>query len=291
MTTQTMQDSLTKYLDELRQGERAAATVGKYRRDIQKFFAWAAQEATQKDTQEGAQDDITKETILAYKEYLTRQYKTASVNSYLIALNKYLAWLGADSLKAHTVKQQQRNSLDNVMSRSDYERLLRYAKKLDKERMYFIMRTLAGTGIRIEELRFITVEAITKGKGSIQVNNKGKLRDIVIAPDLCKELRRYCKEQGITAGIIFHSRSGADLLDKSYIWREMKFIAGRARVNKSKVHAHSFRHLFAKTFMDASGGNVVELADLLGHSSLETTRIYTRSSSKEKRDKISKLGL
>lgn len=285
-----MRSTLSDYLTELQRQEKATSTIGKYQRDIEKFFAWYAQEVTQKDVQESIQDDITKETIIAYKAYLTGQYKTSSVNSYLIALNKYLSWLGVDDLKAHTIKQQQRNSLDDVLTRSDYERLLRYARKLGKERMYYIMRTLAGTGIRIEELRFITVEAITKGKGSIEVDNKGKLRSIVIASDLCKELRRYCKEQGITSGIIFHSRDGADLLDKSYIWREMKYIAGRARVNKSKVHAHSFRHLFAKTFMDVNG-DIVELADLLGHSSLETTRIYTRSSSKEKRDKISKMGL
>lgn len=285
-----IQKSLSDYLSELRKDEKAEKTISKYERDIEKFFNWYAQEVTQEAVQEDTQEEITKETIIAYKEYLVKQYKTSSVNSYLIALNKFFSWMKLDELKIKVIKQQQKNSLDHVMSRSDYERLLRFAKKLNREKIYYIMRTLAGTGIRIEELKYITVEAVTKNKGYVQVDNKGKLRDIVIAPDLCKELRKYCKAEGITTGIIFHGRNRSELIDKSYIWREMKRIAGQARVNKDKVHAHSFRHLFARTFIDA-GESVVELADILGHSSLETTRIYTRSSSKEKKDKIAKLGL
>lgn len=280
MTTQNMRDNLEKYLDELRQNEKAASTIGKYRRDIEKFLDFIGEDNRQ----------IIKDDVINYKAHLSEAYKTASVNSYLIALNKYLEWIGAGDLKTHVIRQQQRNSLDNVMSRTDYDRVLRHAKKLDKTKIYYVMRTLAASGIRIEELKFITVEAVTKGRGCIEVNNKGKIRGIVIPPDLCKELRKYCKDNNIASGTIFHNREKTGLIDKSYLWREMKHIAGQARVNKSKVHAHSFRHLFAKTYMEANG-NVVELADLLGHSSLETTRIYTRSSSKEKRDKVSKLGL
>lgn len=282
ITAIQMKNSLEPYLRFLREKERASLTVKKYQSDIQKFIDYIEGEGER---------EITKNDVIRYKASLTANFKISSVNSYLISLNKYLAWLGAPDLKAGMLQVQRRTSLDNVISRSDYERLLRYARKRGKEKMYYLMRTLAGTGIRIEELKYITVEAVTKGKGSIQVNNKGKIRDIVIASDLCKELKQYCKANNIDSGIIFHNRAGDDLIDKAYVWRELKYIAGRARVNKSKVHAHSFRHLFAKTFMEATGGNVVELADLLGHSSLETTRIYTRTTNREKRDKIAKLGL
>lgn len=287
LTLSAMKERLPEYLDALRQQEKSDSTIRKYQGDIERFFTWTEGNADQR----GPQEEITKEDIISYKARLIENYKTSSVNNYLIILNKYLVWLEAGELKAGVIRQQRRNSLDNMMSRSDYERLLRYAKKLNRDKIYYIMRTLAGTGIRIEELKYITVEAVTKGKGSIQVNNKGKIRDIVIASDLCKELKQYCKANNIDGGIIFHNRAGDDLIDKAYVWRELKYIAGRARVNKSKVHAHSFRHLFAKTFMEATGGNVVELADLLGHSSLETTRIYTRTTNREKRDKIAKLGL
>lgn len=209
---EAMKDSLPRFLDELQGQERSNATIRKYRTDIQKFFNWLPLDTVQ--------EEISKEIILAYKAYLVEHYKVTSVNGYLIALNKYLAWLGCDLLRVKLLKQQQRNSLDNAMSRSDYERLLRYAKKLDKVKMFYIMRTLAGTGIRIDELRFITVEAVTQGKGCVQVRSKGKIRDIVIAPDLCRELRQYCKANGIEAGMIFHGRDKNKLLDKAYIWRE-----------------------------------------------------------------------
>lgn len=282
ITAIQMKNSLEPYLRFLREKERASLTVKKYQSDIQKFIDYIEGEGER---------EITKNDVIRYKASLTANFKISSVNSYLISLNKYLAWLGAPDLKAGMLQVQRRTSLDNVISRSDYERLLRYARKRGKEKMYYLMRTLAGTGIRIEELKYITVEAVTKNKGNVQVNNKGKIRDIVLTASLCRELRQYCKANGIAGGIIFHNRKGDNILDKAYIWRELKYIAGQARINKKKVHAHSFRHLFAKCFMEATGGDIVELADLLGHSSLETTRIYTRSSSREKRNKISGLGL
>ena len=283
MTINEMQTTMPHYLEILRKDEKAPKTIEKYKRDIEKFFDWGIQEEIK--------TNLEKDHLLQYKKYLTDSYKPTSVNSFLIALNKYLEWVGLKSLQTNTIKLQQRNSLENVLSRSDYERLIRRAKILGKEKIYLIMRTLASTGIRIEELKFITVEVLTQGKGCVQVDNKGKLRDIVLTQDLCKELKKYCRENEITTGIVFCSKNGSQLLDKAYIWREMKYIAGQARVNKKKVHAHSFRHLFARVFMDTCDGNIVELADLLGHSSLETTRIYTRSSNKEKREKITKMGL
>jgi site-specific recombinase XerD len=171
-----------------------------------------------------------------------------------------------------------------VISETDYNRLIRIAERLGRDKIKHIMETLAKTGIRINELQYITVEAIKKG--FCEVQNKGKIRDIIISRGLAKSLKVYCKNNQITEGIIFKSRYGAPL-DKAYIWRQLKHVAGQARVNKSKVHAHSFRHLFAKTYL-RDGGNITHLADLLGHSSLETTRIYTMQSKDEHRNILDK---
>jgi site-specific recombinase XerD len=278
MTIEQMKNQLSQFLAELKLQEKADHTLQKYEGDISKFFEFINDDSA----------EITKSDVIDYKSYICSGiFKTASINSYIIALNKYLKWLGAPDMTVKIIKQQRKSSLEEVISRSDYKRLLRYAKKLGMIDIYYIMRVLASTGIRIDELKFITVDSLKTCY--IRVNNKGKEREITIPPELVRELRKYCASIGVKNGYVFQSSIKNNIVCKSTVWRKMKKIAGYARVNKSKVHAHSFRHLFAKEYMNTYN-NVTELADIMGHNSLETTRIYTRSTSFEKRKKIEKLG-
>lgn len=232
--------------------------------------------------------NINKENLANFKEFLIKNNKTNTVNLNININNKYLKWLGYSDLKLKTVKVQTNTSLNDIMSKSDYERILRYAKKLNNDKMHFIMRTLACTGIRVDELKYITVETLKAGK--TQVTNKGKTRNVILTPILIKELKKYCSNNNISSGIIFHGRDKNRLMDKSYIWKQLQYIAGQARVKKSKIHTLSFRHLFARTYMQTIG-DISELADILGHSNIEITRIYTRTSDKEKKANLSKLAL
>lgn len=260
------------FLEELRINEKSQSTLKKYRRDLNKFVQYA-------------DGEITKDTIIDYKKNLIDAgYRPASINSYLVVLNKYLKWLGYEPMIVKLLKIQRRGSLEEVIDVEDYKRLLRYAKKRDQMDMYWVMKVLACTGIRIEELRFITVESIQSNY--IRVCNKGKNRTVILRQDLARELRRYCKHQGIRHGYVFAGKKEGKMISKSTIWRRLKKIAGAARVNKKKVHAHSFRHFFAKQFLMQNNNNILELADILGHESLDTTRIYNVSTDAEKRKKL-----
>jgi len=262
---------LASFLNELKENERSLRTIKKYSADICQFL-------TSKNIT--TLESITKDILIAYKCDLVDSCKPSSVNNKIIIINKFLTFAGLENLKLKLLKLQKKTSLENVLSVSDYERLLKYAEKLNKTKTLYTMKVLANTGIRIDELKFITVEAFKQGYA--RVSNKGKIRDIIISKKLSKELKKYCTQAGIKTGVIFITSNNKPI-DNSCIWRDLKYIAGQARVNKKRVHAHSFRHLFAKEFM-SKVNNVVLLADILGHSSLETTRIYTKSSIKEQRD-------
>lgn len=265
-----IKDKLKEFIQEMKLNELTERTLKKYESDINQFI---------KEANISNIDQLKKESLIEYKSIIQEKYKTASINNKIIIINKFIDYLNLPELKLKQIKQQKKTSLENVLNESDYNRLLRLAERLGKIRTLYIMKTLAGTGIRIDELKYITVEAIKKGY--TQVENKGKIRDIIISKNLSKELKSYCKEQDIKEGILFASNTGKPL-DKAYIWRELQYIAGQARVRKDKVHAHSFRHLFAKTYL-RDGGNITHLADLLGHSSLDTTRIYTMQTKDEHR--------
>jgi len=265
-----IEEKLREFIQEMRLNELTERTVKKYNADINQFIG---------EAKISTLDQLKKEKLIEYKAILQEKYKTASTNNKITIINKFLDWLDLGELKLKQIKQQKKTSLEDVISETDYKRLLRIAERLGKIKILYIMKTLAGTGIRIDELQYITLEAIKKGY--CQVENKGKIRDIIISKNLSKELKGYCKEQGINEGMIFASKYNKPL-DKAYIWRELKYISGQARVKKDKVHAHSFRHLFAKTYL-RDGGNITHLADLLGHSSLDTTRIYTMQSKDEHR--------
>ena len=260
---------LDEFITELKYQEKADRTLSKYKADVIKFID---------SVNHG--NDITKDDVLAFKKILTTSdYEPASINSYIVAVNKFLKWCGNEEMRVKKLKMQQKSSLDEVISESDYKRLLRFAKRLGYDDIYMIMKIIATTGIRISELDFFTVESIKTYY--INVRNKGKDRVIIVTQELARELRKYCRDHRINEGRIFN-------LSDQTIWRRMKKIAGAAKVNKDKVHAHSFRHLFAKVFMEEYN-NVLDLADILGHSRLETTRIYTRSTNEEKRKKLERM--
>ena len=285
MTFGEIRERQTDYYTELKEQERAAATIRAYRFDIQGFFEWA--------TDQRDNDQLTRADVVSYKESLKAAgAATTTINRKIISINKYLKWAGADNAAGtKQIKTQKRATLENVITKADYERLLRAAVDPPEQarraglkpdlQMWALMQTIAATGIRFNELQYFTVENIRTAKktGTITVHNKGKERAIPVNKSLVKLLTEYCKDKGITSGLIFGNRNNKPLRNEQ-VAKRLKRIAGYARVNKSKVHPHNFRHLFAKEYMEKVG-RLDKLQDILGHSSIATTTIYTKASSKE----------
>ena len=219
--------------------------------------------------------DVTKKLMIDYKEYLTANYKTETCNRRLRTARQFLKENGKQEAVVKPVPVKRNLTPENIMTVSDLDRMLRYADKLGRTQAKAIMQVIAGTGIRFNELQFLTVEAVQAG--FMTVTNKGSVRDIPLAP-VKKILQSYCKEQGIHEGVIFLTRFG-NPISNSQLSRELKYIAGQARVNKKRIHPHSFRHLFAVHYLE--NGDVMELKNILGHRSLETTSIYTRLTPKQ----------
>lgn len=209
--------------------------------------------------------------MIAYKEHLATNYKTETANRRLRTARQFLKLNGLQDAVVKPVPVKRNLTPENLMTVSDFDRMLRYADKLDRPREKVIMQVIAGTGIRFNELQFLTVETLKAGV--MTVTNKGSIRDIPLQP-VKKILQTYCKEQGITSGIIFRTCHG-NPISNSQLSRELKYIAGMGRVSKKRIHPHAFRHLFAVYYLEA-GGDVMELQNILGHRSLETTSIYTR---------------
>lgn len=258
--------------------EKAKNTIKKYKHNVQVFIDYLPDFV-----------DITKEHVIQFKaDLITKGYKNTTNNSYIMSVNKFLKYSGLSDYRVKQVKQQERTSLECIISLSDYKRLLRFAKKLGRMDMYYIMEILSHTGIRIGELKYFTVENVQKSC-YIPVYSKAKSRDITMTHELHRELKKYIKDNKIKCGYIFPGKVSGKMIHESTIWRQLKRIAGAARVNKEKVHAHSFRHLFAKLYLAEHPGDISGLADILGHSQLETTRIYTRTTSEEKRKQIEQI--
>ena len=257
--------------------EKAAATVEKYIRDINVFADWLGEK------------ELDKETVLIYKENLTQNYAPASVNSVLSSLNSFFTFNEWYNLRVKNLKIQKQlfANKDNELTKEEYERLLTAAKSKGNEQLYFLMQTICSTGIRVSELCYITVESLKAQKA--QINLKGKMRVVILPKELCKMLLKYSKEQNITSGSVFVSRNGKPL-DRSNIWKMMKALCERAGVGRAKVFPHNLRHLFARTFYSLQK-DIVRLADILGHSSVNTTRIYTMETGETHRRQIQKLGL
>ena len=278
MNKQELLSKLDEWINEQTYQEYSNNTLNQYKANVLKFLNWLSDD-----------ENITKDTTIKYKEYLyslNPRPKTSSINIWIIELNKFLKWLKLDDLTIKKIKQQTKNSNEEVLSISDYKRLLRISKSIGNMKLYYIMKVLAMTGIRISELKFFTVESIKSNY--IPAFNKGKERNLIVRQDLARELKKYCRDNNIKNGCIFKGEN-QDKLVFSTIWRQMKKVSGKARVNKNKVHAHSFRHLFAQVFLEEYSDNITELADILGHNSLETTRLYTRTSNAQKKSKLEKL--
>ena len=257
--------------------EKAAATVEKYIRDINVFADWLGEK------------ELDKETVLIYKENLTKNYAPASVNSVLSSLNSFFSFNEWYNLRVKNLKIQRQlfDNKDNELTKEEYERLLTAAKAKGNEQLYFLMQTICSTGIRVSELCYLTVESLKAQKA--QINLKGKMRVVILPKELCKMLLKYSKEQNITSGSVFVSRNGKPL-DRSNIWKMMKALCESAGVARAKVFPHNLRHLFARTFYSIQK-DIVRLADILGHSSVNTTRIYTMETGETHRRQIQKLGL
>lgn len=262
----------------LRADERAPGTLEKYLRDLRAFLVWL----------DGR--PVTKELVHQWKEELqARGYAPVTINSMLSALNGLFGFLGWEECRVKFLKVQRRLFREERrdLNRSEYNRLLETAYQLGRERLALLMETICSTGIRVSEVRYITVEAVRNSKAEVAL--KGKIRTILLPNKLCRKLLKYAKRQKIASGEIFLTRSGK-VLSRRQIWAEMKRLCRHAGVEASKVFPHNLRHLFATAFYRACK-DIAHLADLLGHSSVETTRIYLISSGTEHVRQIERLGL
>lgn len=265
------------YLGELSREEKSAGTQGKYGRDLRMLCGWLAGKP------------LAQERITAWKaELLRRGYAARTVNSMLAAVNGFCAFMRWP-LRARYLKVQRRLFRDTAreLTRTDYEKLLTTAEKSGQRRLELLMETLCATGIRVSELRYITAEAAKKGRAEVFL--KGKIRTILIPRKLCKKLLGYAKAEQISGGELFRTKSGRPL-SRRQIWHELKRLCKSAGVEASRVFPHNFRHLFAQAFYKLSH-DIVKLADVLGHSSIETTRIYLISTGAEHQRQLERLGL
>ena len=272
--TALTQEHLSGFRSYLIQNEKRKATVQKYVRDVRRFLDYlGGDDVPAKRTERTESTEITKERVLQYKMYLEQHFRPESANSMLAALHAFLKFLGREDCRVKTFQIQRRMFRDEEreLSRAEYEKLVAAVRREGKERIALIMETIGCTGMRVGELPFVTVEALHSGK--LIVNNKGKSREICLISELRKKLLRYCREQGLTSGSVFVSRNGKPL-HRSQIWKEMKKAGRRAGIRPAKVFPHNLRHLFARAYYKKHK-NVCYLADILGHSSVDTTRIYT----------------
>lgn len=269
-------EQISNFANYLCREEKSTATQEKYLRDVQAFFAYADDYA------------ITKELVVAWKKSLVEHgYAVRSINSMLASVNSLLDFLGLSNCKVKNIRTQRQTycTEDKELTKAEYLRLLAASKR--NEQLNLVIQTICGTGIRVSELRYFTVEAIRHGE--VTVDCKNKTRTILVPGKLKNILLNYAKRQGITAGSIFVTRSGKPL-NRSNIWSAMKKLCEVAGVKPSKVFPHNLRKLFARTFYGIEK-DIAKLADILGHSSINTTRIYIMTTGIEHRRKIERLGL
>ena len=269
LTSKAVQ-SFKKYL---REEEKSANTIEKYLRDVRAFAEYLG----------GA--EVTKEAVIAYKsKLLAESYAVRSINSMLASLNGLFSFLGWTDCRVKSIKLQRQIYCpeEKELTKAEYMRLVNTAKQKGNERLNLILQTICGTGIRVSELQYITVEAVKCGEAIVSL--KGKTRTIFIVRELQKKLLRYAAEQGISSGTIFITRTGRPL-SRTNIWREMKGLCEQAGVNPQKVFPHNLRHLFARVFYGIEK-DIAKLADILGHSSINTTRIYIISTGDEHRRRM-----
>lgn len=261
----------------LREGEKSVATVDKYLHDVRTFCAFMGDRSPDK------------QAVVDYKTYLGETYAVASANSMIAALNTYLRFCGRGELcvKRFTVQRQIFCKEEKELTRDEYVRLIAAAGRRKNEQLSLLIQTICGTGIRVSELQYITVEAVQRGEATVRC--KGKDRRIFLVPALRKKLLRYVKAEGICTGSVFLSRSGKPI-SRNHVWRLMKSLCKQAEVPASKVFPHNLRHLFARTFYSIEK-DIAKLADILGHASINTTRIYTATTGAEHLRKMQRMHL
>lgn len=288
MKKSELTEKLDLYLMEEKLDEKSENTQKQYRRVIKSFIDQLENE------------DVSKLDLMKFKQSLLDKYAPKTINNYITIVNKFIKYIeiteGSEDefdftkLKRYysknnlkNIKIQEKASLEDVLEAEELKRMLRTAKKNDYE-LFLIIEILVYTGIRISELRYFTYENIQSN--FIEVKNKGKVRNVILRNNLRKKLLDYCTKKGIENGPIFQGKKDGTMLHNSTIRKRLKRIAGQARgIKIDKVHPHAFRHLFAIKFLE-DGGDITELADILGHSSIDTTKIYTRSTDKMKKRKI-----
>lgn len=260
------QESIERYVTHLREAEKAGNTVRKYRYDLTALWKWM----------DGR--PLEKAALIGWKEHLVTAYAAASVNSMLAALNGFLQFMGWKELTVKPLKIQKSIFCDEdrELTKEEYVRLVEAAKQEGNERLELILQAICATGIRVSELKFITVEAIRLGRA--EIINKGKLRTVFLPGRLCGLLKKYLQKNDRAAGPVFVTRTGKPI-DRSNIWRDMKKLCECAGVAPQKVFPHNLRHLFARTYYSMEK-DISRLADILGHTDIGTTRIYTMESGK-----------
>ena len=270
-------ENITEFKNWLHAEDRSAGTIAKYIRDLSRFADWMNGR------------EITKELLTEYKEYLTQSsFEPITVNSMLAVINTYCRYIGLNiRLKFLRIQRRLYREESRELKKDEYEKLIRAAETKGDHRLALLMETIGATGIRVSEVQYITVEAAKAGR--TQISLKGKIRDILLPKKLCRKLLDYARKIKIASGEIFITRSGMGMSRKQ-IWAEMKAVCKTAGVEASKVFPHNLRHLFARVYYRATR-DVAKLADLLGHSSIETTCIYLLSTGAEHARQLEGLGL
>lgn len=273
-----------KYLKEfkefelnLKDDEKSKNTIEKYMRDVSKFLKFIDQR------------EIEKSLIIEYKLMLCNSYAVKSINSMIASINSFLSFLGLDKLRIKTLKEQREIFANpkKELTKQEYHKLIEAAQKSGDLRLSLLIQTICSTGIRVSELKFITVKSLKLGK--VNVSCKSKKRMVFLPKELIILLKQYCKIKNIKNGIVFCSKNGK-ALDRSNIWRMMKNLCDKANVSKEKVFPHNLRHLFARTYYKINK-DISKLADILGHSNINTTRIYTMESGNNHLIQLEKLDL
>ena len=271
------EETLAAFARQLGEEERSPATLEKYLREVRQFAAFLGGR------------EVTRELAAAWREELSARQSPATVNGKLTALDRLLAFLGWEDCRVKHLRVQRQLFRDSAreLSREEYARLVETARRLGRGRLSLLMETICATGIRVSEVRYITAEAVNCGEAVIQL--KGKTRTILLPKRLQKKLRNYLKRERIAKGPVFITRTGRPL-DRSNIWKMMKNLCRDAGVDEKKVFPHNLRHLFARCFYSIDK-DIARLADILGHSSINTTRIYIITSGTEHRRHLDALEL
>ena len=296
ITKSMMNKYLDEFIDEEIMDEKADSTQKKYELVLKKFIDFVRNE------------EVSKKDMIAYKKKMQERYATKTINNYIIIINKFMKYIelvevdaySKKKLKKHisdnyslkSIREQEKTSLENVLEPNEFKRMLKMAKKLGQQDTYMIMKVFGYTGIRLSELKFFTYENVQEKKGYIEVYNKGKLRQVPLRSDLRRELLKYAKKNNIESGTLFPgTKDKSKMLCKKTIENRIKKICSKCRgISLEKAHPHAFRHMFGIQWVHQNGqSSLSELAKIMGHSSIQTTAIYTNTSQKEKKRKVEKI--